>query len=228
MIKTTILIPAQNAASQIAATLAPISGKGFDIIVIANGCTDDTAQVARDTAPDAFVLESPLNHKARALNLGLLGSYGDCIVCLKAGVVASAQTIEKLVQCLTTDRVDLAYGVARFDSTGSTSTVRGLCGAWQRLGSAAGVGMAGCYGLRRRALEKAGGFPVNLRGDIWLRQHFMASALCVPDAVYDISAARSLGDLYVRLRHTQYGERVQQIRRRLPNPDFTSTFKGAA
>lgn len=68
-----IIIPAHNEAGVIHGTLenlAPLlSHTGVDIIVVCNGCTDDTADIARRT-PGVTVLETAASSKPSAMNLG--------------------------------------------------------------------------------------------------------------------------------------------------------------
>ena len=58
-----VLIPAWNEGNVIAGLLTRLSRATSDgqlrVIVIANACTDDTAEVARKANPGALVLETP-------------------------------------------------------------------------------------------------------------------------------------------------------------------------
>src|SRR5215203_5420465 len=69
-----IIIPAHNEATVVARTLASIVANRFDqplqIIVVANGCTDETAQVVRQFSDNVELVETPVGSKTHALNLG--------------------------------------------------------------------------------------------------------------------------------------------------------------
>lgn len=69
-----IIIPAHNEAAVIEATLRSILASKIDrslqIIVVANGCSDDTAARARAVVGPIQVIESPIGSKTHALNLG--------------------------------------------------------------------------------------------------------------------------------------------------------------
>jgi cellulose synthase/poly-beta-1,6-N-acetylglucosamine synthase-like glycosyltransferase len=53
--RTTVIVPAHDEQSGIACTIAAIKPSGFDILVVADNCSDDTAEVAR--AAGARVVE---------------------------------------------------------------------------------------------------------------------------------------------------------------------------
>ncbi len=80
MIAATVLIPAWNEAAVIGRTLAGLSpaANRLRIVVIANACTDATAARARQAAPGAVVLETPVPGKCAALNLGLSHAAPAC------------------------------------------------------------------------------------------------------------------------------------------------------
>ena len=69
-----IVIPAHNEASIIERTLRSILSckldRELEIIVVANGCTDDTAARARAVPGPITVIETPIGNKVHALNLG--------------------------------------------------------------------------------------------------------------------------------------------------------------
>lgn len=66
-----VIIPAHNEEFTIARTLTGLlSVKGLDVIVICNGCSDRTADIARDFGPAVRVLEIPDGSKNAAVKLG--------------------------------------------------------------------------------------------------------------------------------------------------------------
>src|SRR4051812_15057520 len=73
-----VIIPAHNEAAVIESTLQSILASRLDrpleIIVVANGCTDDTADRARafaeKTGGPIEVIDTPTGGKTNALNLG--------------------------------------------------------------------------------------------------------------------------------------------------------------
>src|SRR2546430_6736592 len=69
-----VIVPAHNEHSVISRTLKTMTARAIpgelDVIVVCNGCTDDTAAVAGSFGPPVRVIESGLAGKTLALNLG--------------------------------------------------------------------------------------------------------------------------------------------------------------
>ena len=69
-----VIIPAQNEARSIGRGLASLLDGLVDdelqIVVVCNGCTDDTAEIARRFGPPVEVVETPVASKSAALRRG--------------------------------------------------------------------------------------------------------------------------------------------------------------
>jgi hypothetical protein len=100
---TSIVIAAHNEAAVIGRCLdALLAGAGedeFDVTVVANGCTDSTAQVAA-ARPDVRVVDLPEPGKTAALNVGDVMATGFPRVYLDADIVVSADGIRALRDAL--------------------------------------------------------------------------------------------------------------------------------
>ncbi len=74
MTMISVIIPAHDEGSVIARTLEAMTNGAapgeLDVIVVCNGCTDDTAAVARRFGPPVRVIETDIAGKSHALNLG--------------------------------------------------------------------------------------------------------------------------------------------------------------
>ena len=69
-----VIIAAHNEGAVIEATLRSVLNNRLDrplqVIVVANGCSDDTAEKARKFSPQVEVIETPVGNKINAINLG--------------------------------------------------------------------------------------------------------------------------------------------------------------
>ncbi len=115
-----VLIPAYNEASRIAASLAavdaalsPLYPEGsYEVIVVDDGSRDETAAVARATGR-ARVIELGRNQgKGGALQAALSASRGELLVMLDADLERTADQFPRLLAPLEAGQADMA--VARF------------------------------------------------------------------------------------------------------------------
>jgi len=70
---STIILPAYNESGVIAAAIESLLRQveeGDEVIVVCNGCKDDTETIARSFEPAITVISSPIPSKINALNLG--------------------------------------------------------------------------------------------------------------------------------------------------------------
>lgn len=101
-----IIVPARNESAVIGGMVTQIRTQTYvdwQLLVIANNCSDDTAQVARAAAgadPRVRVVEAefPSGVKADALNLGLSSASGDVVVELDADNSVTATFLAELAQ----------------------------------------------------------------------------------------------------------------------------------
>lgn len=99
MSKLVALIPAYNEASSIADTIQAVmvqTRKADQVIVIPNGCTDDTAEIARRYPVTVMELPRLEHRKSEALNRAWkeFGEDADVVVCLDADTVLPAHAFE--------------------------------------------------------------------------------------------------------------------------------------
>lgn len=95
MAKASIIIPAHQEEGYIEKTLKSVSDKGAEVIVVANGCTDKTADVAKKYATN--VLEVKEKGVSKARNAGAKKASGDLLIFLDADISLSEDTIRKIL-----------------------------------------------------------------------------------------------------------------------------------
>ncbi len=96
-----IVIPAFNEREYMADTLQSVKNQTYDrleIIVVANGCEDDTAKIARESA--SLVIETPIQGISYAKNVGFSNSNGDVCAFMDADSRMKDDLAEKVCQSL--------------------------------------------------------------------------------------------------------------------------------
>lgn len=134
-VTVTVLIPAHNEAASIGATLESLhlqEPAPDRIIVVADNCTDATADVAAAHGAEVFSTVGNEHKKAGALNQalrGLLGHLGDndVVMCMDADTVLDEGFLAAGIQRFTGDRALMAIGGLFYGEHG-----HGLLGQLQR------------------------------------------------------------------------------------------------
>ncbi len=158
-----VIIPAHNEGSILEATLESICLNKpydmFDILVVSNGSTDNTVDVARRFAPRVRVVECPEAAKWMALNTGRTHGQGRHCIYLDADVVVSRNAISATIALLDTG-VEAAAPQIRIESDKPSFFVRAYLGIW-RLSPyfADGHVGAGFYAIHRDVADRIGPFP---------------------------------------------------------------------
>ena len=155
---TSIVIPAHNEGQVIGrlldSLLAGPAEDETDIVVVCNGCTDDTAQVAAARGPRVRVVDIPTPSKHAALRAGDDHARGFPRVYVDADVVITGADVRSLTQPLGDDASDvLATAPERqIPLAGCAWRVRAYYRVWQQLPAV----RAGLFGRGVIAVSKAG------------------------------------------------------------------------
>ncbi|MET9950073.1 glycosyltransferase [Streptomyces sp. NPDC006339] len=106
----------------------------FDLVVVCNGCTDDTARVAAAYGPRVRVVETPVPSKHEALRLGDTHARGFPRIYVDADVELGAADARALAEALSGPGAVLAATPAReLPTAGCSWPVRAYYRVWQRL-----------------------------------------------------------------------------------------------
>lgn len=110
--RVSVIIPAYNAEStlQEAIDSAVMQGDSIhEIVVIVNGCTDSTLEVANEALKkdNRVVVTTSQKGKVPARNKGFLTATGDIIALLDADDIWHKDKIMKQILCLDNEKVDL-------------------------------------------------------------------------------------------------------------------------
>lgn len=122
-----VVIPAHDEEARLPrclAGLAPLVGPlALDVVVVANGCTDRTAEVAR-AHPWVTVVEHPVGSKVEALNAGDAVARGAARIYLDADVKVSEEGLGDVVRLVTGDAPLVCAPRVAYELTGCSWPVR--------------------------------------------------------------------------------------------------------
>ena len=126
--RASVVIPAHNEAAVIARTLSSVLSDAqpgeFEIVLVCNGCSDDTAECARNAAPEARVIETATASKTAALNLGIRFASFFPHIYLDADLEVSSKDLRALLRPLERGKAIAATGRMAVDLSGSSYWVR--------------------------------------------------------------------------------------------------------
>jgi hypothetical protein len=221
-----VIVPAHNEARVISRLLTQlVSGARqgeLDIVVVANGCTDDTASVAASFGPPVRVLSVPVASKREALVAGDQAARGYPRVYVDADVELGAGDIRALAEALRRPGA-LAAGPQRVLAlAGRPWLVRWYYDVWARLPAVRG----GLFGRGVIAVSEAGharvaSLPPLLSDDLAASLVFAADErIIVPGASVVIHPPRTVSDLLRRRVRVATG--VTQIEQAEGAPDSTA------
>lgn len=168
-----VIIPAHNEASVIGRTLTALSGPlgrgDVEVIVACNGCTDNTAEVARSYA-GVRVIELTEASKVAALNAADGEATQWPRVYLDADIELPEESLRATLDRLHRDHSVLCARPAfRYETQGADWLVRSYYRARTRLPQATGsIWGAGIYALSQRGHDRLGKFPAVTADDCYV------------------------------------------------------------
>lgn len=177
-IRFSIIIPAHNEEAVIARCLDAIYREAPpdvlpEVIVVANGCSDRTVEVARAAAPAAVVLNLAAGSKAAALNAGNKAATLTPRLFLDADIACDYRALAATAEVLLDPKVKAASPALRVDVDRCSAFVRAYYRVWTKQPYITDrlVG-SGVYGLSREGLDAIGEFPPIFGDDIWIKTRF--------------------------------------------------------
>ena len=143
------------------------------MVVVCNGCTDDTANIARRFGPTVHVVESEIARKTHALNLGDQIAAVFPRIYADADIVITVDAIRALARRLERGDVLAVAPTAEINLTGCSWLVRKYYGIRSRLPSSReGIGGSGVYALSEAGRRRFGQFPDVMADDTYVRLQF--------------------------------------------------------
>jgi glycosyltransferase involved in cell wall biosynthesis len=200
-----VVIPAWNEERVIGRTLERLLADvhrpdEIEVIVVCNGCTDDTAAVATRVGGPVQVVETPIGSKPHALNLGDAAATVFPRLYLDADIELTTEAARCLVAAL-----EAGEGVAvsprlELDLRRSGPVVRSYSRIWSRLPSIEqGLAGRGVYALSAEGRARFGSFPEVLGDDLFIDRLYRGrGARCIGEAAVTVRMPHRTVDLVRR------------------------------
>lgn len=187
------------------------------MLVVCNGCSDDTAAVARRFGDPVRVIETEVPSKTHALNLGDAAASGFPRVYVDADVAITLPAIRRIAATL---ELGPALAAAPRPENvflpGTRWGVRAYYRFWMALPYIQeGMIAAGVYALSREGRARFKEFPNVIADDGFVRLLFEPhERVQVPDAISEVFAPLALNDLRKIKTRSRLG--VMQLREKYP------------
>jgi glycosyltransferase involved in cell wall biosynthesis len=227
---TSIVIAAHNEAAVIERCLRSILANAepdeFDVTVVANGCTDQTAEVAaRMSTVRVLNLDTP--GKAAALNAGDRAAAGFPRIYLDADIVLGTEAVRALARALDREGTPPLAVVPRREllRQGRPWPVRGYFAIHSRLPAVReGLFGRGAIALSAEGRSRFGEFPPVVADDLFLDSLFSSHEKAeVTSVVSKVATPFSSRDLLRRLIRVRRGN--SELRAFSQESDGTTTVR---
>jgi len=164
-ISLTVIIPVRDSAAYLTECLEALRNStisGFECIVVDDGSTDNSVEVARSYGADVIANRQP-EGPAAARNRGARAANTELLFFIDADVCVHSDTVERIVSRFAADpKLDAVIG--SYDEApadpGFISQYKNLMGCYFHQGGKhdASTFWTGCGGIRRSAMLEFGGF----------------------------------------------------------------------
>ena len=229
-----VVIPAHNEGAVIARCLTALARQEpaahLEIVVAANGCTDDTVDLARsftDALPGLVVLDLESPSKVGALNAADEACSAFPRIYLDADIELGPTVVAHLLQVLARQEPALAGPSIVFDVDAASAAVRHFYRAYAQTPYVqhALVGL-GVYALNAAGRARFHEFPALVADDLFVQRLFAATERHTVEGSFTVRVPRTLLDL-VRVRtRTAYGNTQLQTEVPATSPgDGSSTWQ---
>ena len=211
-----IIIPAHNESAVIDRTLTaldPLVAAGTaEVIVVPNGCTDDTAERARAHS-GVRVVELVEGSKPAALNAGDAHASRWPRLYLDADIEVSPDALAQAVRALAADGIYAARPAFRWDLRDAHPLVRSYYRARGRMPSMSGaIWGAGIYGLSENGHRILGEFPRVIGDDLLVERIFPPGRIYIASGpAVVVRPPRTLHDLIAVLARFRRGPAEQSL-----------------
>jgi glycosyltransferase involved in cell wall biosynthesis len=215
-----IVIPAHNEEASIARCLDRLLADGNalqrQIIVVCNGCSDRTAEIARQFGGRVIVIETDVASKVHALNLGDDVATGFPRFYMDADVILSPDDLQAIANVLTDGPILAASPRMQMDFSNASWAVRAFYQVWMTLPyTQLGMMGVGVYALSETGRRRFDRFPNVIADDGYIRILYKPQERkAVNEAVSIVKAPATLADLIKIKSRSRLG--VYELQQRYP------------
>ena len=213
--RMSVVIPAHDEEAVIERALRGVlagSAGRFEVVVVANGCQDATADRARAVDPEIQVIEIAEASKIAALNAGDAAAVLFPRAYVDADVEVDAGTLLALAAVLDSGLALVASPEVELDLTGANRWVRAYYSVWQQSAfrQTGHIG-SGIYALSEEGRHRFGDFPPVIGDDRFVQGLFLPSERAtLLDRSFTVRPPRTLRALVARGSRIAAGN--QQLR----------------
>lgn len=216
-----IIIPAYNESALINETLAYLFSDNrltnIEIIVVCNGCIDDTVEKVQLFISDnslllstngisMFVFETNKASKTNALNIGVKKSNSDINVFLDADILINGCDIQQLVTELNVRKLKAISPTIIFDFSQSSFLVRQYYKVVSQSYYNLDYRLSNVIALSAAGIEKIGILPEVIADDDFIRKQFTKTEHAVSKhCSYRFLCAKTFGSLFQVLTRVERG-----------------------
>lgn len=214
MTMLSILIPAHNEAAYLPACMEALLASdpveaSVEVIVIANGCTDDTVAIAQGFEERVLlkgwalnVLDIEQGGKLNALNAGEDAAQGDVLIYIDADVAVSPPLVPQLARALSGAAPRYASGQPNV-TVGDSAITRHYTRFWRTIPfMTLGVPGFGVFAMNRAGRARWDAWPDIISDDTFARLNFAPNERVSVPATYDWPMIEGFAAL-VRVRRRQ-------------------------
>lgn len=208
-----VVIPAHNEERVIGRCLAALQAGvrpgELEVVVVANGCTDDTERVARSTGAPVRVMSLPEASKTAALNAGDAVASVFPRAYVDADVELGSESLRAVVDALEGADIHCAAPQLHVDLAGRPWYVRLFFRAFQALPYGGHDPVAnGMYVLSEEGRSRFGQFPDITAEDLFVRNLFRPhERRAVPGTAFTVHPPRTLGGMLAIRERAYRGKR---------------------
>lgn len=228
----TVIIPAYNEEKCIERTLSELtnfSSLEVEVIVLPNGCVDNTAEFVRAKFPSFKVVELDTGSKILAINKGLEIAQFEHVLVQDADVIISTESISSILRFIKSEQYLFASPKTKIVQDGSLLT--NMYYSFLKLTPAYRVGMvnSGAYLISPKARAMLGKFPQVIADDGYVKGTLgSANLTTVPSCYSVVMSPRTIWSLIKIKTRSKLGN--MELKKKFTSPttggnSFSSLFK---